>query len=470
MTPVSPLTVIHPEGRVDRARVIGSSAAPSLIAGLPVREGGAADLIVLAPSGSERRSRDWLGAALRACETLADDGLVVAFGLGRRLIAELRQTGLVTDLELLHLPDVARSRLVLPDRGPAARFVFRHLVSGNRWRRSAAQLVARSPVGWSARSSQILRRPGAQPLFKWLSAEGSPGQVVIERRMRRDEPLLLREFGAQEEPRAVCKVGGGALAETRALESLGEGAGRHSVAVPQVRSEGTLGPLPYVVESAVRGSPAHLRLLQQPERALGLFTSIAQWLRAWNGEAVVPREWTNEDAERLLLGPAGAVVGDLGEAGPDFLVELKRLSAACIGRTVPFVPGHNDLTAANVLVGDWERLAIVDWEHASGGCLPLMDLAYAAADLAAAVEGYRDRPRAYRTTFQGDGPYAKAVARAFDETVQDLGLEPPVAQLGLHACWLRHAATERAVTSPGEPRPFLEILRLHVESRAAGRA
>ncbi len=126
---------------------------------------------------------------------------------------------------------------------------------------------------------------------------------------------------------------------------------------------------------------------------------------------------------------------------------------------MPFVAAHNDLTAANVLVDEDGRLAIVDWEHAAPGCLPLGDLAYAVADVAAAVAGYRDRPEAFAACFAPGAAFADLTRGLLHGAARSRGIDASAVELCLQACWLHHADNAlRNLGGEGE-RPFLAILQ-----------
>jgi hypothetical protein len=102
----------------------------------------------------------------------------------------------------------------------------------------------------------------------------------------------------------------------------------------------------------------------------------------------------------------------------------------------------------NLLVGGARQVGVVDWGVAANECLPLGDLAYAAGDLSAAVDGYRDRVASFER-----GALDGVALDLLGRSARTLALEDNVVDLCLHACWLQHAANER------EPGPFREILR-----------
>jgi thiamine kinase-like enzyme len=206
--------------------------------------------------------------------------------------------------------------------------------------------------------------------------------------------------------------------------------------VPEVVEEGDLGGRPLLVTTGVVGRPASVLLAERPGRRDALVERIAEWLLRWNLATAAETTLSRELLEREVLAPARAV----GALVP----ELERLARAAEGRPVKLVAAHNDLTTANVLVGDG-RLAIVDWDTAAPRALPLIDLFYAVADAEAATRGFTNR--------------TAVTSREHERRFRDaLGIDDAVADLCFHACWLRHAANE-SLRPDERARPFLEIAR-----------
>jgi hypothetical protein len=127
------------------------------------------------------------------------------------------------------------------------------------------------------------------------------------------------------------------------------------------------------------------------------------------------------------------------------------------GTAVPLVAAHNDLTMWNVRLGADGALGILDWAEADSESLPLTDLFYAVADAAAACDGYRDRIAAARSCFEPGGARTATVGPLTERAIAALSLSRAAADLCFHACWLRHAANERAMD--GADGPFAEIVR-----------
>jgi len=349
---------------------------------------------------------------------------------------------------LLRLP--ARARAAVARRaelelGPAVLEIGGRLVPAERgavrWAlgavpASARGRLARVAPAWAlglAAPAAIARPPGSRPLAAWLRALGTGTSVVAAP----GAAFLLDG----ERLRLAAKVGAGLparreLGEGRALAELGPAARAAGADVPEVVEEAELGGQPLLVTTGVEGRPASVLLAERPGRREELVGRIAEWLLRWNLATAAETMLSRELLEREVLAPA-RVVGTL-------VPELERLVRAVEGRPVKLVAAHNDLTTANVLVGDG-RLGVVDWDTAAPRALPLTDLFYAVADAEAATRGFADRAAA--TNSEHEQRFRNA-----------LGLDDEVADLCFHACWLRHAANE-SLRPAERARPFLEIAR-----------
>ncbi|HEY6067422.1 MAG TPA: hypothetical protein VIU81_01930, partial [Gaiellaceae bacterium] len=231
--------------------------------------------------------------------------------------------------------------------------------------------------------------------------------------------------------------------------------------VPEVLGELDLGGVPGLVETFVDGKPATMAILGSERVGREVLRSIADWLERWNAHTAVERQIESEDVQKLVLAPAERLADELPE---HYVTNLRRLVDRCVGARAPFVAAHSDLTAANVLLMDGAHIGVVDWHGAQAESLPLGDLAYAAADIASGVGGYRDRPAGYAEAFGGGGAFDELTRSLVTRTAGDLRLDPAMVDLCLQACWLLHADDERrdADGSRGG-RPFLAILRQAAE-------
>ena len=475
----SSLELLHPDGFAGRVAVLGSGPGHRLVA--PAGHGEeAVDLVLLAPTDTERRSVAWATDAARMASGLAEDGIVLAVGPSHRLAAGLAEVGLMREVELLHAPDVDRSRHLLPLRSAPARAALRELIAPGRIKSAALAAASLPGLGRLAPTSAVYRRPGSRPLLDWVgpllssgpggvpsadSASGMP-EALLTSAWRARGATTVRTVGGASAG-AVVKVGAQAGREAEALRTMAAGAATEAVATPDLIGETEIGRHRAVAQTALAGRPAAVALAGSPAAIPALLRTVAGWLVDWNAATVVRRPFGADDAERLVLAPARAVAPRLDDDGGEtWLAELERACTAVEGTEVPFVSAHNDLTAANLLLGA-DRVGVVDWEEAAPQCLPLGDFAYAAADFAAAVDGYADRKAAYATCFERDGELGAMTRELLGRAAKALGLEPPQAELCLHVCWLRHAADEQArEPEPGDgPAPFLAILRRHAQRR-----
>jgi hypothetical protein len=87
-----------------------------------------------------------------------------------------------------------------------------------------------------------------------------------------------------------------------------------------------------------------------------------------------------------------------------------------------------------------------------------MDFAYAAVDAVAATGRYEDRLRAFRDSFMSASPYSRAIAVAQLRLVSELEIAPEVAELCLHACWVRQAANAQQRNASTRDSSFVDIV------------
>ena len=169
---------------------------------------------------------------------------------------------------------------------------------------------------------------------------------------------------------------------------------------------------------------------------------LSEWLTGWNRKTLHHIELTPDLAERLILSAARPLVTSI-DRGSAYLEWLSRQTGQLVGRQVPLVAAHNDLTMANVL-GDTAGIrSVVDWEAADRDGLPLTDFRYAVCDAAAAIGG-GDRLAAFRSCFVEDGQSRRRLQQSEAPLRAVAGGPPEWLELCVHAGWLRHAANERA--------------------------
>jgi hypothetical protein len=375
----------------------------------------------------------------------------------RRARAELHRRGLVVESSWLPLPRTT-PRLLLPLR-PVSGAVRRRLLGDleGGWR---LRLVA----GWSARVLEALlpgvgllaRAPAARRSLAWLGEAGVAGPVAIASSWHKSPTDLV----LAGEGRIVKSGRAGSVHDPRheaaSLRELGPSARSAGARIPQVLYADRAGRRIALVEDAIPGARAAQLLHRQPDRLDVVAGLVARWLERWHTETCEQRSFGERELERLALEPARKLSPLLPD-GTRYLARLGELGSSLYGSAVPFVAAHNDLTTWNILV-DGDALGVVDWEAATPETLPLVDLEYFAVD-ALAVACRLRREEAFRL-WTGEGRRADAIRALRDETCATLGLDPALAELARHACWLGHALDEDSRSSSAAGRPFLEIMTL----------
>lgn len=462
----SSIELFLPRGFAEQVALVGSGSVPS---GLdPARrasDASRADLVVVAPSASERRDRRWRRDALLAAGArLGVDGAIWLLEGTATLRRPLAAAGVRPTAVLLHLPELGRSRYVIPTGTAATRFALAGGVPSSAWRRRAAAALLRAPaLAGLLPTSTLLRRPGGGPLGRWLfDLDGSrPGSLLVATALPgRPGAVVLRFADGARAPDAVAKVSPRARAELEGLCVLGAGAGRAGARTPSALAAGDVGGVPVVLESFVGGEPATELLARRRLSAETLTEQVAAWLTGWGRSSRRVRPLTASDLERRVLAPLEALTRAIRD--PILVPHRDRLRALCTrveGEDCPFVAAHGDLTAANLLLDGGPALGVVDWEEASPEALPLTDLFYAAADAVAAEGRYGDRVAAFSSCFARDGRRAARVERLWRRLAKALEASEAISELSFHACWLRHAANEAERSAPvAAPGPFASIV------------
>ena len=475
--PCSILEVLHPDGFVESTITLGTGCPETLRpAGGERHSPGPAGLVIVAPTATECRTSGWLANAVHSTVAgLAVDGVAYVL-VPRRWRSSARRllirSGLELELEVLHLPDAARTRHLVPLDRTALDYLLSTLLSRRRWERHVATLAGRLPTPLTrtlATVGFVARSPGARPAFAWLyELDGdSPTRapVVVSRSWHPlHDGLVLHRFerGASR-PSAIAKLrldGAGAdrtSSEAETLTRLGPDATAAGAEIPRPLALARVGPRPVLLETALRGQPASLLLRSMPRRLEGVLERVVDWLVRWHELTRAATPFTRLQLDHELVRPASdlAAVVDGGGTYADWLAGL---CAAAEGRPMPRVTVHNDLTMWNVLLDDADGLAVVDWEGAAESGLPLCDFYYAAVDAVAAVGGYSSRLAAFEDCFAPEGEHAPTVTRLRARLLDVLGLTSEQAELCFHACWLRQATDPRRAERPSDREPFLQIV------------
>jgi hypothetical protein len=463
------LELLLPGGAAARAVVIGSACPDRLRpSASSATEAGPVELAVVAP-GPEERGGLWLDHAVDVCSArLAPDGIAYLLLPRRdrvRAWRALRGRGLEIGPALLHLPNAALTRDLVPVR----RVALVHAAPSAGWKRRLARAAyalggARLLALASPRVGVVARRPGARPLLAWMDSDGEQGYDAawISSTWRSEgSSAIVRPFRRGREAAVVAKV---ALTEADAgpreeerLRRLAPAASSAGARVPQVVRRVDLGGAAGLVETRVDGRLAAPLLTDHAVQLDDVLGPVCGWLERF-GAATARREpVTRERLERELLEPA-SVLKPLLADGDAYLRALAERCDRVAGTEVVLTAAHNDLTMWNVLIHR-DGIGVLDWEAAEEAALPLKDLFYATVDAVAAATGYADRPAAARECLTPAGARARWVDQARARMADRLGVEPGLAELSLHSCWVGHAANEHRAAGEGDARPFLEIAR-----------
>lgn len=485
---IAPLELLHPDGVAPRGRVLGGNCPAPLRPAVVARDGGSVDLVVLAPTAAECRTKGWLKAAVRAlAQHLAADGVAyVAVPPQWRAHAAwlLHREGLIREAAFVHVPMWAASRHLVPLQSRIALYAFSRVVPLRPWRGRVITLLFRLPgcarvlSGMLPGVGLVARRRTARPLGAWLfalepDASISGGTVIsLSTREQKGTAVLFRFARGAARPAVVAKC---ALTAVAGTDRIAEAA-RLELHAPAARAAGARVPEAtlaragtghhVLLQRVLDGQMAATILAEHPARLPVILGRCARWLATWNNATAVIKHLDPAWLERELLAPAAQVAPFL-ERGEDYLGWLADRCDRVAGRPLPLVATHNDLTMRNVLVDRRDRLGIVDWESAAEDGLPLVDFLYAAADAVAATRRYTDRTGAFVVCFEPGGAHTRLVEQSMARLCAAVDLPDGIADLCIQACWLRHAANEQRKALAGDARPFLAIVQRVAARRGA---
>jgi GT2 family glycosyltransferase len=449
------VTLLHPDGLAGSALTIERPSDPVE----------PADVTVIR-LGRSTGLEAWARVVRSAAGKVLPDGVVHVVGNARArrcAEAQLEQEGFELVTTFVQRPSRGPARLLVPlDRGPGRYALALAPLRGGR--RALAGLAFHPSLGSAIRTlapavAQVYARRGARRPLDWLRFAGrepQPGRTILLRTGAGRRLFLFDADGDEPVLTVVLRKGGG-LVPYDELRGPSDPAGTVGGAiVPERQGEATLGDEVAFVESVVPGRLAAAELQSSPARLGEVLGLVEEWLRRWHVGTKQRGVLSAELLEGRVLAPARANADIVGE---DYLSRLERFAAELEGTEIPLVAAHGDLTMWNVLLRPEPRLAVVDWETAGTGELPLTDLLYAAADAVAAVGRYTDRPSAFQRCFGVGEALAGDMAARAGRLAAASGVDQRLVPLLFHACWLRHAANERAAAGSSETGPFRQIAR-----------
>ncbi|NIR47295.1 aminoglycoside phosphotransferase family protein [candidate division KSB1 bacterium] len=128
-------------------------------------------------------------------------------------------------------------------------------------------------------------------------------------------------------------------------------------------------------------------------------------------------------------------------ADEDYLFEqTRKIADGLLNKDLPFVCEHGDLSSPNILMGEKNEIAVVDWELAEPQGLPAVDLFFFLTYVAFARRGARKSDQcvaAFHDAFFGKNSWTVPHIRRYSET---LGVQPGALKPLFVLCWARYVA------------------------------
>jgi hypothetical protein len=477
------LDLLHPEGVARRIGALTTSSpefddclrgADGRIVGLDSSGRGTMDAAYLGIDAPRSDDARWVEDAVgKLARSLTENGVgyvAVPRRFRRHVLRALVDNELRVKATYVRVPVGSdASYLVECSAGPI------RLLAGSLPARSGKGRAARAALRRFPRVGECLpvaarttglavQRHGARPPFAWASAgfagHSLPAGLIRLKQRGASRTATLWLFGrATDAPSFVVKSGlddqGTARVthEYRNLEQRRPAAVRAGAILPSGQMLGDV----FARYACLGGIPADAALAQGNQSASDVVRLVATWIRQWNAGTRALTTVTPGWLDTHLLRPARSVA-HLFEPADRYLQWLAAGCSHLAGRTLGLVATHGDLTMSNVLVGDDESLAVVDWESSQDQGLPLSDLYYVAADAHAATRAYRHRGASLIEAFDSRTEYGRFVAQQATLVDPVCVRDRTVLELLLHATALHHAANEHA-RHPSGPQPFGEFAR-----------
>ena len=441
---------------------------------------GTDDLVVMAGAPA--------GSLERAAELARPGGWVYVEASGRsrhRIEAALEQQGFEGVASRWHWPEFDRCSEIVPlDEPDAVRIALARRRASIRSRGKAvvAKLLLR--LGQLDRAipcvSVVGRRPGGAgaPVsftsaflatldLDSLGVTGeSPGLLVTPTFPTSRHVIALIAAAGSSTPRLVAKMPrlaedrGGVEREADVLRQLETAFGGIETGAPHVVALEDVHGRPVFVETAIQGRSLNPRAVRSdPDGAIST-------VRTWLGR--LPRAGPESDVfDRLLSRPLRTYADKLGARAEPLVARTLELTGPLQEGGFPLVFEHGDLSHPNLLVQEDGTLGVIDWELAEPRGLPLNDLSFFLAYVAAArarAESPAAQEDSFVRAFVGADAWAGRVIR--DEAARRRVPEPLIEPLFV-ATWARDAVRfpERAgVTSQpegGRPHAYWRLAVHH---------
>ena len=226
---------------------------------------------------------------------------------------------------------------------------------------------------------------------------------------------------------------GGVEREADVLRQLETAFGGVGVGAPHVVAFEDVNGRPVLVETAIRGLPLNPRAVRSdPDGSISI-------VRDWLGR--LPQTVPELDVfDRLLSCPLHAHSERLGARVEPLVAQTLALTEPLREGGFPLVFEHGDLSHPNLLVQDDGTLGVIDWELAEPHGLPLNDLCFFLAYVAAARAG-AESPAAQEGSFLGAFVGADAWAgRLIRDEATRRGVPESLIEPLFVATWARDAA------------------------------
>lgn len=458
------IKAINASGASQRVRVVTGAMEPS--------SGRVSDVVIFAPAGPfHPEARTLEEGVAEAVTAMAHGAVLYAVAprhLRQKTLRLLRRHGLEIGPPRLHLRSGA-ARYYIPLTARCLGFAVDSWPLPRRWR-FVVQLLRAVPgsstiLGFLLPTIGFAASRSKESPFSWLLSRlpGTPTEALVATSWRQTEAsaLVFGFAGRDTVPMIVAKQAPPSKRTTASHESemlmeVGVAAQQAGVGVPRLIEFLDESGQTYVLETGVSGRPLSQLLATWPAELSTVVHKLSRWLETWHQNTLQRTILTPAECEEMILEPARALVEGL-HFGPEYLAWLQAASSRLIGKEVPWVNTHNDLTMANVLQDQDGRICVVDWEVARSRGLPLADFWYSACDAATAC-GPGDRAAMFNHCFLGGGALGALVEPHDRQLRKIVGGPPEWLELCFHACWLQHAANEQTQRLADEDSPFLAIV------------